>query len=434
MYQLSRALVTKILNFILIIAIIIAMLGMAYDFRKTLLNSGPDLRNRVVGARLLLQDADPYYYKWYPGDPETLRDPHVTPNLPVSRVTVPPTGLVLYLPFANLPYFQQLWIYFLLQWFALIASLKLLVKNTNSPLKTRFLLVVGLLFMANGSYWREHVNAGQTYIFYVGLITLSYWILQQKIRLNNEIAGLLLGLTASMRFPVIVFVLPMIILKNFRLLTATVSSFLIFLAISVILFGQNVWLSYFSAMKTLSQLTTGEVKLFGNGEIDLPQVVEGIVFNKLRGVNAPTSNSSIPLLLERFGLHLPTSFWMIGLAIILLTYSLLILRAYQHPNHHLKLPIPDAILIFGSLMVILFELMIPAPRYSYNSIQLLVPLILILKNVNFENVKVLYSVCLLFTGFLISGGLFSWLPEEDLFGQFLAISTLIPMSLLTVEQ
>lgn len=34
-----------------------------------------DLRNRVVGARLLAMDKNPYYFKWDPTQPETLLDP-----------------------------------------------------------------------------------------------------------------------------------------------------------------------------------------------------------------------------------------------------------------------------------------------------------------------------------------------------------------------
>jgi hypothetical protein len=49
----------------------------------------------VVATRLLNNGIDPYYYKWKPGDSELFLDPRDFPDRPMSRVTVPPTTLLI---------------------------------------------------------------------------------------------------------------------------------------------------------------------------------------------------------------------------------------------------------------------------------------------------------------------------------------------------
>ncbi|MEC4881463.1 MAG: hypothetical protein SAL70_08950, partial [Scytonema sp. PMC 1070.18] len=137
-----------------------SLLGFLVDLKNTFEYGGIDLRNRVVGARLLNRGMDPYYFKWSQGQDERLLDPLDKPYIPVSRVTVPPTVLLLHSTFANLPYFIQRVAWFLLQWGAFLTSLFILIANVKKGIEIKLLLMLGLLFVSS-NFWRIHTDVGQ---------------------------------------------------------------------------------------------------------------------------------------------------------------------------------------------------------------------------------------------------------------------------------
>src|SRR5207253_10639814 len=61
---------------------------LALTFLDVFHYAGVDLRNRVVGARVLLAGEDPYAFRWQPGLPLELLDPVYDPK--AHRLTVPP--------------------------------------------------------------------------------------------------------------------------------------------------------------------------------------------------------------------------------------------------------------------------------------------------------------------------------------------------------
>lgn len=443
MDQVSQGFIKKSVTFFLSVAIVVSLLGAFYDLSSTLRNGGVDLRNRVVGARLLIRGIDPYYYRWKQGDPEIFIDPKDKLELPVSRVTIPPTGLILYTPFANLPYFYQRLLWFFLQWFAFVLSLLLLSRH-SFKLKNQFLIGFGLFFGGASIFWRIHVGTGQIYIFYVLLIAASYWVSQQKNKFSDEFAGMLMGIAASMRFPLIIFILPMLIFKKTRLLIATLAGVCLSILSSILLFGSQVWFSYFSAAKIISQLSHGTLKIAPNPDNPvLPNIIEGVFFIGLptseSGIirNAhgklPGGNSSFPLLIDRvFDLHIPSGYLIAGLMLLLLAYSFSIYYLQSRSAFKSQIPVLDAVFIFGSLMVLIAEFLMPVPRYSYSDVQFLVPILLILKNANFEKNITGYLTAILCLSLLILGGLFPWIPKKVILGEFLVLATLILMSLVSL--
>ena len=132
----------KIVKFLLITAAIISIIGFIVDFRNTLIYPGTDLRNRVVGARLMLEGIDPYFFKWQPGLSDKFYDPLSIPTELISKLSVPPTVLVIHSITAGLSYVQQKVIWLLVQWAALIATVLIFVKTSNSQSKTNLILAV----------------------------------------------------------------------------------------------------------------------------------------------------------------------------------------------------------------------------------------------------------------------------------------------------
>jgi hypothetical protein len=246
------------------------------------------------------------------------------------------------------------------------------------------------------------------------------------MKFNHEAAGLLLGLTISMRFPLIVIILPMILFKKVRLLATTLLGCLIWLSVFVAAFGHQVWANYFIAMKTINQLSIGELRI-ATSELNLPQTLEGILFgipNRISSVN-----SSIPIQINRIlNLQIPTSFVILILAALLLLYSKSILDLYQIKSKKLQVSILDATFIFSGLMLLLVDFWMPSPRQRYNDIFFLIPLLLMLKYVYFRMTH-LYLIGLFGIGFLLTNDLFNWIPRAVFLGQLLMLSASIAISL-----
>lgn len=133
---------TQIFNILLIGAALITIMGFIVDLKNTITYPGTDLRNRVVGARLMLEGIDPYFFKWRPGLSERFYDPLDIPIEFLSKLSVPPTVLVLHSIIAGLSYMQQKLIWLIVQWSALIGTILIFLKNSNSQLKTASILTV----------------------------------------------------------------------------------------------------------------------------------------------------------------------------------------------------------------------------------------------------------------------------------------------------
>jgi hypothetical protein len=434
MYIISKKFLTKLIHVLLIFTVVISLLGFVVDFRHTLNFGGLDLRNRVVGARLLNRGMDPYYFRWKPGFDEKLLDPFDRLDLPVSRVTVPPTVLQLQAILAELPYLQQKLIWLFLQWIALIGSLLALAKFKLNALGTKFAFTISLFLISTSSFWRYHVERGQIYIFYVFLLALAYWILQKAGKGSSPLGGILIGLDASLRLPVIMMLIPMVILRQFKLLIITLSSFLLFLLASVGIAGPQVWQSYFSAMRTIGELNIGFIKVPSTpiSPVAIPTIVEGMN-NLTRKIDFNNGNLSLPKQLsDLFGIRLPTSYSIILLGLVLLAYILLI-YLLKRKNLQLKVFFLDLLFIIGPLMILIAEIFIPSDRNSYNNVQFLIPFFLVLKNANFSDYRTTSLVLFLIISLFATSAAFAWIPRGTPISELLVIALMTLMSLLIVK-
>jgi uncharacterized membrane protein len=433
MHNSNQKVFNKILNIILVFAIVIATLGFFADLRNTVKYGGVDLRNRVVGTRLLDRGLDPYFYKWTPGQDEKLLDPSDEQKHPFTRVTIPPSILMLHKPFINLPYFAQRIIWFGLQWGAFIGSCLLLIKNNNksinSKLNIKVFWILALAFISAHSLWRLHVYVGQMYVYYVFLLSLAYSILQGKIKLKEIIAGILIGFTISLRPPIIVMLLPMIIFKKFKLMGATLFGFCLSALAFFVLAGQKAWVSYFSAMSAIAKISAGVGTNISNANqlpnFVIPTTVEGMNF-KDEGI-VPSANTSMQAVLESIlDFTVGGNILIFICGVILLIYSIALFAKYQSKIHKNNW---DVFFLIATLMILIGDFWIPAPRYPYNDIQFLIPLFLVIKNINLYSYKTLVSIILIVLGLSISNGMFIWLPAEIVLGQFIFIGTMIWISL-----
>lgn len=204
--------------------------------------AGIDLRNRVVGARLALAGADPYFTRWSPGMPEELLDP--INREPRPRLTAPPTILCLYAPFAPLPYRAQRFLFWALEWAALLGSLVLLTRVVSSRRLRVTLLLVAVLGFAAAEPWLMHIERGQIYVLYLLLLSAAVSLCLRH-GLDSWQAGVIFGLAAALR-PSFVLVVPaFLVLGKWRSASAAVTAAGVAVALTLPLVGPAGWESYF---------------------------------------------------------------------------------------------------------------------------------------------------------------------------------------------
>jgi len=383
------------INIILLCAIIISLLGFYRDYKNTVIYGGVDLRNRVVGARLLLNKEDPYFYKWQEGDSELFLQLTDNINSPLSYIMVPPTVLTFYTTIAPLHYKAQRFIWFLAQWSLLIVSITLLAKSSHDWLKSRVIWIFGLIFVSGASFWRLHVERGQVYILFIFLISLAYWLYSKKFKLNEILSGVIIGITISFRPSYILMGLPMLIFKRFKILLGTLCGLIISVGTSFIYANLSTWKNYFLATNIYSKLYLKEVSVSGNETIS-SRTVEGLDNLDVMAI-IPASDSSIANVLREnlnIGLYRIQLIFLLITIIIIATIVIIVLR---RNNNNLSF-----IFLLGLILVLLSDFFLPAPKFSYGNL-IWLPIIALLINYS-EPVKRLLNpfLILLFLGLFFS--------------------------------
>ncbi len=358
----------NVLNVLLCLAVAVAALGFAEDVRSTFDYGGVDLRSRVVGARLMLEDLDPYYFRWNESYADTLLDPIDNRENEVSRVTVPPTVLMLHAPLAGLPYSTQRTAWLFVQWLLLLASVFLFSRCGESAEEAKAVWIIGLFFAAT-PIWRFHVERGQIYVLFVFLVALSFWLSRRSWGYAPLLAGLALGALVSMRPTFAAMCLPMLFFRSWKLLAGLAVGLLVLLLLSAAIFGIPVWKSYAKAMRLhegASLLRTQTDRFdYDYGRVEgMENLQEFMAF--------PDINTSVQSLLYRaFGVELRS-----GALALMLGAVLLLSAAYFLLSRGREVPL-RVVLLAGSVLVLLCEYLIPGRKAYYGNILWLVPLSLL---------------------------------------------------------
>ena len=361
-----------ILNVLLIFVIFITISGFLEDVKNTFQYGGVDLRNRVVGARLLRRNMDPYFYKWQQGDPIELLDPRDKIEKEVSMVTVPPSVLLLLSPFADIRYNVQRIIWFFIQWLLFLLSIQLFTKMAQTKKEQKLIWLLCLLFIGSSFFWRLHVERGQIYILYVALISLVFYLFKLKFNSSHFWCGLVLGIAIILRPTLVLIVLPFLIYKKWKILLGTIIGGAFSFGFSLIFSGWKVWQSYFASMKIYGDIHLADLH-FAASKFPYSNI-EGI--RNLYGLaNIPIFDSSIQFLLKLVGVIVP-GFVLMLIFVILIVLIFLVLRKFKLSDSQLFL--------LGSIFVFLVDFFLAAPRFSYNNVMFLpIICIIIMESDNF---------------------------------------------------
>jgi hypothetical protein len=381
-----------IVNIILVIAIVVSFFGFVRDINNTIYYGGVDLRSNVIGARLLLEDKDPYYYVWKEGDSDLLLHPTVSPNLPVGHVTVSPTVLFVYTSTAWLPYGVQQNIWFLLQWIFLLLSIYIFARASKSEIKSKLIWILGLLFISGSFMWRLHVERSKIIIFYGFLVAVAFLIYNMSFKHKDLIAGIFIGFTAALRFPYILMGIPFLIFKKWKIIAGMAIGLLIGIALPMIFTKPEIWVNYFTAMQVQGKIHSGEIQV---AEFEyIRRTIEGMDNLYLYAVIPAVDFSIQTLFVFLMGIALSTNILIISLLVIL---SVIVFLLYKY---HIKKIDPGMIFLLGMVLVYLCELFIPAVRWSYYDVIFVNILLLIILNMNFVSDIVNPFLIFLVLGFL----------------------------------
>jgi hypothetical protein len=161
--------------------------------RDWLLEKGgtPDLRNRIVGARLQKDGKAPYFYRWHNGDTIRYYD-FSNFGTGVSNISSSPFLHTLLYPIVDLPQrtISKIWLF--IEYLLLIITGLFAFRLAKNNIQTILVAAAFLLFLLTEA-WRNHIILGQIYILIPFLAMLFYYCLTRS---NNQVAAFVAGVTA----------------------------------------------------------------------------------------------------------------------------------------------------------------------------------------------------------------------------------------------
>ncbi|HXB35533.1 MAG TPA: glycosyltransferase family 87 protein [Puia sp.] len=169
-----------------------------------------DLRNRVVGARLIKDGYSPYFYKYSPGDPVRYYDPQAFDIYFVSICTSTPFLHRLLIPLADWPFATIMRVWLVLLYLLYLAMAAYAFAFTRAPEARAAVLLTALLFLVTNA-WELHTKYGQTYLLIPALAMLTFALRRWPVLAGLAAAGLVM-----IRPNAILFVLPFLLMRNFK--------------------------------------------------------------------------------------------------------------------------------------------------------------------------------------------------------------------------
>lgn len=329
-----------------------------------------DLRNRVTGTRIWLAGVDPYFFQWKQGMSEEWADIRSDPESEVSRLTVPPSVLVLVSTISHLDYIGVIWIWYVLEWIAMLMIWKIM---RNVIVDDKYIWISDLIFLlfVSSFYWIAHSVSGQMYVFYaLGLSSVYYLYLKGKVKLSYCLVGMLIVI----RPPYVMLLLLLLFKDRFRYLIYSLLVIIVLFGLSILVGGWQSWVNYYDAMKIHSQMPIkAGMSWQGYGDY-YPQEIEGITmkFDKI-GQHYMRQESSLKGVLQRMKINNFGVETMISVLMVII----LMLISYRFIKEKNNL---ENWFVMAMAWIIGIELIMPSARYAYYDVQLMLPVLLIMKD------------------------------------------------------
>ncbi len=423
----------------LLIFIAVLALRVSIDSRLEARYPG-DLRNRVVGARLIEDGISPYFYKWKKADGIRYYDPAAFDSLKVSNITASPFFLHLLRPVADWPQrtISRFWLAAEYLFFLLTVGIALLLaRNRQQQLAVA---ITAILFLFTES-WKSHIMAGQMYLLVPCLAILFYYFLTRQNNIGGALAaGVIAATLVLVRFNTILFFFPFLPLIN-----RYSRSFLVAFAVPVILLfvgtvidkqERNLWLDYKESVAQQIKVHQDLGPAFRQNEPDpCYRYWEGWDMEEVgkserdHPANIYSENGNV-FVLVRHLLHLKISPGLLTMlsaglmALIVFTWAMI-------SRKRTTIITPVNIAIGGFCLYMISDLFSPVYRHQYYTVQWLFPLLLIAAGFK-RSFKWMYLLLLLGIGLnMLNTDL---MKMEHTMGEYLLLFTCLLFSFSGLEE
>ncbi len=364
---------TPIWRAAMLLIVAIGAFGLLVDLKNTAKFGQYDLRNRVVGARVMTLGGNPYTYRWHPGEPTTLLDPFIGPSGTISGCTVTPPVLSIHALFAQLHYRYQKFIWLLVQ-LALFGGIIGLAMSRAENSETRAaVFLAGLMFFCS-MFWRMHVERGQVYVLYAFFAALFISSFKWRTANRGILGGLVLGVLVGLQPQMIVLGVPLLIYRQWNYVLGGIGGLVVCLIIPFFI-SPTVWPDYVHSMMKYVHVPASPVRATVAPApiapaFELPGEVEGI---QNLGAFAKFGDADTSLKSTLAYLHIPSSR---GLFFSLLAAGTL--AWFVNVFRWMKRSVPLDLCLARTLGLVLFiSLALPIRRGEYSNV-ILVPLILMI--------------------------------------------------------
>ncbi len=392
-----------------------------------------DMRNRIVGSRILKDGGSPYFSIWKEGDTVRYYDTYIAPNSVMSAATSTPFFHHVNSLIADLPQYQFNIIWMVLEYFFITACLLLAILAMPAPRSRNIIyLLAGITILFTYTVgWRIHVHTGQNYIVVPLLAMACYYAMVQK---TNGLHLLLFGVAACSLvlvrpITILIFLPHLLYLKNYYKWFC--SAAILMLAYVVFVLSNPVqkrnWIDYFKSVQTgiaVHQQLMPPVPPVSYNPVPI-RSFEGINFDtegnreSVSAVNAGAETSNFFILYNTLtGRKLSVRAMTItGLTIcIILLLPLYFIRKKGLPFSLMPL------FILGFLIYNTYEFFTPVARMSYHWVQFLFPLLL---TALFIKRFYLIPVLFLVAGFYLNITVLPAVKMEHSIGEFLIVIAML---------
>lgn len=361
-----------------------------------------DLRNRIVGSRIMKDGLSPYFYHWQQGDSIRYFEPltlTMMEGLKISTCTSTPFFHLLLEPIADLPQVQLNILWMAAQYFMLLACLYLIANTTPfSSDPNKILLGITLVLFTYCYGWRFHTSSGQNYIFISFFASLLYFCMKNsKALVFIVLAGFSAAALVLLKLITAFILLPFIFFPK-RFLAVGISSLaalLLYLLFCITNLNQlKNWQDYFASSVQHEAMHRSHLEAipFANKAIVLitPQKkpasllqFEGVLSNN----DYPNKAKEKLMLGNEYGSFFylyylvnkkqASNLLLIGLGLFSVIILMLpMLQLYKKNNQVLEI---EELFLLGFIFYRIIEFLLPVPLQMYQWATWLFPLLLFVK-------------------------------------------------------
>jgi hypothetical protein len=397
---------------------------------------GSDLRNRVVGARIIRDGHSPYFYKWdkHDGiryyDPDN-DDPDHCEGGKLSVITATPFFHQLLYPLSELPQLRIFRIWLIIEYLILAGMTLFFLVLARTPVQKAAVLFIAILFLFTEA-WYIHIYYGQYYLFIPFLAMLFYGLMQDH---RNLLVAVVAGLAAIslilIRPNALLFFLPFLLLRKTYTRNYLIAFFIpVLLLTTWSLLDKNEYHLWEDYRQAVAQHTAAHLRLqpFINGTGDHPTFTdwEGIDGTRIPQplVNSgDNENGNFFLLFRR--LYKPT-LGLVTLQILSLCGILGVLAAFLLRHRAADRYSMPQVAILGYCLYMISDLFSPIYRFQYYTVQWIFPLLLAAAVYDRRD---RWAFLLLLTGLGLNVINIDWTGKEHSLGEYLMLAVLIHLSL-----